>query len=447
MNRAADRVAPFYAVEINRLANARERRGLPVIHMEVGQPSAGAPAAAIAAGHRALDGLPAGLLGERGARRAPRAALPRRLRPRDRSHADHSHDGRIGCARARDVRAVRPRRAGRRAAARLPGASQCPARARARAGRVRLRRRDALPADGGDDRGARPGAGGTHPDEPVESDRNDDPGRGARRHCRGLRTARHPHPLGRDLPRDRVWRPRAFDPRARAGCRRRQHVLEILVHDGLAARLGRRAGVAGRRDAPVRGEPLPRAADAFAARRARGDGRDGRARVACRNLRQEPLAAGGCARRIRHRADRAAGRRVLPLCGRRRLHARLARLVPRAPRRHRRRAQHGPRLRRRPRRSLRADLVRRVDGGGRCARSNAWTPGSGAASAHDARAVRLPRQHLPVADGGSGRARLRAPGGGRASNSSWTPPGPTATTRATRPTSARSRRRAAAAST
>ena len=51
MNRAADRVAPFYAVEINRLANARERRGLPVIHMEVGQPSAGAPAAAIAAGH------------------------------------------------------------------------------------------------------------------------------------------------------------------------------------------------------------------------------------------------------------------------------------------------------------------------------------------------------------------------------------------------------------
>ena len=54
MNHAADRVAPFYAVEINRIANERERRGLPVIHMEVGQPSAGAPAAAIAAGHRAL---------------------------------------------------------------------------------------------------------------------------------------------------------------------------------------------------------------------------------------------------------------------------------------------------------------------------------------------------------------------------------------------------------
>jgi len=60
VNVAADRVTPFYAVEINRLANARERAGLPVIHMEVGQPSAGAPAAAIAAGHRALAECPQG---------------------------------------------------------------------------------------------------------------------------------------------------------------------------------------------------------------------------------------------------------------------------------------------------------------------------------------------------------------------------------------------------
>ncbi len=60
MNRAADLVAPFYAVEINRVANERERRGLPVIHMEVGQPSAGAPRAAIAAGERALRECPQG---------------------------------------------------------------------------------------------------------------------------------------------------------------------------------------------------------------------------------------------------------------------------------------------------------------------------------------------------------------------------------------------------
>jgi aspartate/methionine/tyrosine aminotransferase len=60
LNRALGLVAPFYAVEINRLANERERRGLPVIHMEVGQPSAGAPPAAIAAGERALRDCPQG---------------------------------------------------------------------------------------------------------------------------------------------------------------------------------------------------------------------------------------------------------------------------------------------------------------------------------------------------------------------------------------------------
>lgn len=86
MNRAADRVAPFYAVEINRIANARERRGLPVIHMEVGQPSAGAPAAAIAAGHRALAECPQGYW-ESG-------ALAERLERhyRDRHGLEVSHD-------------------------------------------------------------------------------------------------------------------------------------------------------------------------------------------------------------------------------------------------------------------------------------------------------------------------------------------------------------------
>ena len=48
------KVEPFYAVAINRLAHARARRGLDVIHMEVGQPSAGAPRAALEAASRAL---------------------------------------------------------------------------------------------------------------------------------------------------------------------------------------------------------------------------------------------------------------------------------------------------------------------------------------------------------------------------------------------------------
>jgi len=48
-------VEPFHAVAINRLAHERARRGLEVIHMEVGQPSAGAPRAALEAARRAME--------------------------------------------------------------------------------------------------------------------------------------------------------------------------------------------------------------------------------------------------------------------------------------------------------------------------------------------------------------------------------------------------------
>jgi aspartate/methionine/tyrosine aminotransferase len=58
VNRGADRVTPFHAAEINRLARERERRGLPVVHMEFGEPSAGAPRTAIEAGRRVLGELP-----------------------------------------------------------------------------------------------------------------------------------------------------------------------------------------------------------------------------------------------------------------------------------------------------------------------------------------------------------------------------------------------------
>jgi aspartate/methionine/tyrosine aminotransferase len=48
------RVEPFHAVAINRLAHDLARRGVDVIHMEVGQPSAGAPQAALAAAAHAM---------------------------------------------------------------------------------------------------------------------------------------------------------------------------------------------------------------------------------------------------------------------------------------------------------------------------------------------------------------------------------------------------------
>ena len=87
-----------------------------------------------------------------------------------------------------------------------PGAPQRAACARPRAGRVRLRRRHALPADGGDDRRARPCAVGPHPDQPFEPDRLDDPGPGTRRHRGRLPRARHPDPVRRDLSRHHLRR-------------------------------------------------------------------------------------------------------------------------------------------------------------------------------------------------------------------------------------------------
>ena len=49
------RIEPFHAIEISRIAHRMKAAGRSVIHMEFGQPSTGAPAAAIAAAHRVLD--------------------------------------------------------------------------------------------------------------------------------------------------------------------------------------------------------------------------------------------------------------------------------------------------------------------------------------------------------------------------------------------------------
>ncbi|CAN5307083.1 aminotransferase class I/II-fold pyridoxal phosphate-dependent enzyme [soil metagenome] len=48
-------IDPFHAIAISRAAHRLAAEGRPVIHMEFGQPSTGAPAAAIATAHRILD--------------------------------------------------------------------------------------------------------------------------------------------------------------------------------------------------------------------------------------------------------------------------------------------------------------------------------------------------------------------------------------------------------
>ncbi len=53
-------IRPFYAAEIGRRGLVRRRAGLPLIPMHFGQPSSGAPAAAIAVAHQVLDTEPLG---------------------------------------------------------------------------------------------------------------------------------------------------------------------------------------------------------------------------------------------------------------------------------------------------------------------------------------------------------------------------------------------------
>ena len=53
-------IDPFQAMAISRLAHALKAEGRSVIHMEFGQPSTGAPAAAIAVAHQVLDHDPMG---------------------------------------------------------------------------------------------------------------------------------------------------------------------------------------------------------------------------------------------------------------------------------------------------------------------------------------------------------------------------------------------------
>lgn len=75
-------VAPFYAMEVLRAANRREAAGARVLHLEVGEPAAGAPEPVRAAARRALE---AGRIGYTEA-----LGLPR-LRARIASHYEERH--------------------------------------------------------------------------------------------------------------------------------------------------------------------------------------------------------------------------------------------------------------------------------------------------------------------------------------------------------------------
>ena len=53
-------IDPFHAIAIGVEAHRLEAQGRSILHMEFGQPSTGAPSAAIAEAHRVLDSDPMG---------------------------------------------------------------------------------------------------------------------------------------------------------------------------------------------------------------------------------------------------------------------------------------------------------------------------------------------------------------------------------------------------
>jgi aspartate/methionine/tyrosine aminotransferase len=62
----ATEIDPFYVMQVVAAAQARERAGEAVFHLEVGQPSTGAPQGAVDAGHRLLDSDKLGYTTSRG---------------------------------------------------------------------------------------------------------------------------------------------------------------------------------------------------------------------------------------------------------------------------------------------------------------------------------------------------------------------------------------------
>ena len=209
--------------------------------MEFGQPSTGAPAAAIAARTSVLDADGMGYWESPPLKARIAATTPRPTASRS-----------------------SPSRSSSPAAPRRPWCWRCPATfepgdavAMARPGYVAYRNTlkalHMVPVEiacGAAERfqltaaaiaRARSGAGRADPRQPRQSHRHDHPGRRAGGDRRGLPATRHPHRLRRDLSRPQLRRAGPLDAGVRAGRPRRQQLLQVLQHGRLAAGLAGRA--------------------------------------------------------------------------------------------------------------------------------------------------------------------------------------------------------------
>ena len=196
-------ISPFIVMEVMRAAAEREAAGGDVLHLEVGQPSSGAPAAVIEAAKRALDG---DRLGYTDALGIPplRAAISRFYHdrygiavPERRVVVTTGSSAGFSAGVPRGVRAGRP---GRHGGSQLSGVSQYPDGAWRDAGGNAGGAGVAVPADGRVAGKSR--APGRRPDhrQPVQSGRHH-AGSGRVAAADGLLPAEgHPAGFRRDLP-------------------------------------------------------------------------------------------------------------------------------------------------------------------------------------------------------------------------------------------------------
>ena len=243
-------VPPFMVMDVVAAAARLEAQGRRIIHMEVGQPAAAAPATAIAAARAALSSGPLGYTETLGI-----ASLRRRIaRAYGEWHGLDLDPARIvvttGSSAGFMLAFLAAFEAGDRVAdraARLSTLSAHPRRARLRAGRHRDDRvgtRWSLTARGLARLASARAAQGRHPGLARQSDRHHDDGGGTERAHPLRRRCRHRRDLRRDLSRPRLCLCRRNRRALSLGCHRHQLVLQIFLHDRMADRLDGGAAVA-----------------------------------------------------------------------------------------------------------------------------------------------------------------------------------------------------------
>ncbi len=264
-------VPAFMVMDVVAAATRLEAQGRRIVHMEVGQPAAGAPTPALDAARAALSAGPLGYTETLGI-----ASLRRRIARAyaewhgididSRAHrGDHRFFVRFHSRVSRSIRSGRSRRDGAAGLSAIPSHFDC---ARLRAGLDRDERANALVDDGrrsprAASRAATQRRGGGFA---GQSDRHDDAGI----RSRGVRPmrprCRHRRYLGRDLP----WPGLCLrgNERRRLILRRHHHqfILQIFLHDRMADRLDGGAAGAGARRRAVAAESRDLGADTLADR-------------------------------------------------------------------------------------------------------------------------------------------------------------------------------------